>query len=132
MKILREHNVLKRGEVGNQMKLLEDEANFFGAHTIKSRDREAGDVHSVEPYLARGWAVETSDQVYQRRLARTRRSHDRDPLAGIHAEREIIERANDASVGLSIGGIRPAHILKLDHLTLPSKSKRAEYGGAES
>ncbi len=34
VEVLRQHHVLERSEVGNQMKLLEDEADFLRPHTV--------------------------------------------------------------------------------------------------
>src|SRR6185312_1804716 len=38
--------------------------------------------------------IQTPDQIQQRRLARTRRSHDGDPLAGIGREVDVIDSAH--------------------------------------
>src|SRR5579864_192243 len=69
VEILRQHYVFDGGEEGDQVKLLEDESDLFAAHTIQFGCGNSGYVLAVEPDLARGRAVETSDQVDQRRFA---------------------------------------------------------------
>ncbi len=41
VKVLRQHDVLDRGEKGDEMELLEDESDFFRAHTIQFSGRES-------------------------------------------------------------------------------------------
>ena len=52
VKVLRQHDVFERSEVGNQMELLKDEANFFRAGAIQILGRELGNVFAVKPDLA--------------------------------------------------------------------------------
>ena len=53
VEVLRQHDVFERSEIGNQMELLKDEADFFRAHPVQVLRRDAGDIFAVEPDLAR-------------------------------------------------------------------------------
>ncbi len=53
MKILGEHHVFKRGEVRDQMELLEDESDFFCAKTSEALFVETGNVDAVDDVLCR-------------------------------------------------------------------------------
>ena len=52
VKVLRQHDVLDRGKKRNEMKLLKNKSNLFGAHPIQIRRRDAGHVLAVEPDFA--------------------------------------------------------------------------------
>src|SRR6202163_3858100 len=69
VEVLGEHDVLDGGEIRNHVKVLEDEADGFGADMVKFRGTEVGDVLSVEPDFAAGGAVEASDEIDQGALA---------------------------------------------------------------
>ena len=126
MKILRQHDVFDRGEEGNQVKLLKDESNFFRAHAIQVRGRDPGHILPVEPDLARRRPVEAADQIDQRRFTRSRRPHDRQPLALGHVQRDVVERVDRRvvfarPVARFLGGVELGHVLDLNHFTLPSE-----------
>ena len=97
VKVLRQHDVFERGEVGNQVKLLEDEADFFRPDAVQILGGNPGHVFAVEPDFARSGTIEAADQIDQRGLAGTRRAHDGQPLAGCNLERNVIEGADDAA-----------------------------------
>src|SRR5450756_1260397 len=63
VEVLSEHDVLDRGEIGDHVELLEDKADRLGTHMVEIGRAEAGDVLSVQPNLAAGGPVETSDEV---------------------------------------------------------------------
>ena len=65
VKILCEHDVLDGGQVGNQMKLLKDEADLFGAHPREFISVQARDIFVIENNFARAGRIETADQVHQ-------------------------------------------------------------------
>src|SRR5579862_905947 len=121
VEVLREHDVLERGEVGNQVKLLENETDLLGADTVQLSCRNVRDVLAVQPDLAGGGSVQAANQIYQRRLAGPGRPHDRDPLAGIDGEGEVVESTDHTALGFRASGIEAADVLELDHLTLPSR-----------
>src|SRR5271155_82500 len=81
VEVLRQHDVLDGCQERNQMKLLEDESDLLAAHAIQFARRDAGNILSVEPDLARGWSVKAADQIDECRFPRPRRAHDRKPLA---------------------------------------------------
>ena len=66
VEVLREHDVFDGGQVGDEVKLLEHEADLFCAHAIQFNRGNAGHVLAVEPYLASGGPVEAPDQIHQR------------------------------------------------------------------
>jgi hypothetical protein len=70
---------------------LEHEADACAAHRGLLVWRECGDVAAFEPVMAGVGAVEQTEQVEQRRFAGTRRSHDRDVLAGLDAQRDVAQ-----------------------------------------
>ena len=84
VEVLRQHDVFKRSEVGNQVELLEDETDFFRASAIQFLGRNFGNVFTVQPYLTGGGAVEAANQIRQGRFPRARRAHDGKPLAGFN------------------------------------------------
>ena len=54
MEILREHHVFQRREIGHEMKLLEDEADFFRAVTDQLILAKFCKVHAVDDHASRG------------------------------------------------------------------------------
>src|ERR1700738_3782061 len=111
------------------MELLKDEANFFRAHPIELVRRNARNVVPVEPGCSRSRSVQAANQVHQRGFSRSRRSHDRQPFAGLYVKRNTIQCANHtaAATGIaisasdvgSLSGVELSDILDLYHLTLP-------------
>src|SRR5438105_2544103 len=91
MEVLRQHYVFQRGEVRNQMKLLEDEADFLRAETIEFRSGKILQVLSIDKDVTGALPVETSNQVDQRRFSRARRTHDGQPFAFAHRKGDAIE-----------------------------------------
>ena len=131
VKVLRQHNVLHRGKKRNQMKLLEDESNFFRAHAIQFGRADAGHVLPIKPNLAGRRAIKAADQVHQRRLARSRRPHDGEPLALRHVQGNMVQRMNGTGLislavcvfgSRALGGVEFGDIVNLNHFTLPSGS----------
>ena len=119
MKILREHDVLDRSQIWNQVKLLENETDFFRAHTREFICTQAGHVPAIENDFAGGGAVQATDKVDKRGFARTGRTHHCNPLARFYPQGEVIERANDASRGARLGRIQLADLVEPDHLLSP-------------
>jgi hypothetical protein len=52
VEVLGQHDIFERGEIGNQMELLKDEANFFRARPAQIQRGKLGHVFAVEPDLA--------------------------------------------------------------------------------
>ncbi len=96
VKILREHHVFERGEIWDEMKLLEDEADFLGAKAREAGFVKPRDIDAIDERAAGGGRVEPAENIDQRGLARAGRAHDRDPFARIDAERHAVERAHVA------------------------------------
>src|SRR5690349_8381022 len=115
VEVLRQHDVFKCGEKRDEMELLEDEADFFGAHAVEFGGGDIGDVLAVEPDFAGRGAVETADEIDQGGFSGTAGAHDGNPFAGRDGERKGVERANDAVGSFGAGGIDAVHVDELDH-----------------
>ena len=66
VEVLREHDVFERGEIRDEMKLLEDETDFFGAITDESGFVEAGDFLVIHGDAARRGGVESAENIDER------------------------------------------------------------------
>ena len=98
----RELDVLEDRVLLDQVVRLEDEAEVAAADLGELVVVEPGDVAAAQEVLAAGGAVEAAQQVEHGALARARRAHDGDVLAGIEVDR-------DAPQGVDgHGGHRPA------------------------
>lgn len=71
VEVLREHDVFDGGEIRDEVKLLEDEADLVGAEAVELGGRHLGYVHVVDLQLARSWAVEAADEIDESALAGT-------------------------------------------------------------
>ena len=100
----RDLDVLGDRQLGDEVEGLEDEADLLAAHAGELVVAELLDRLAVELVAARGRPVEAAEEVHERRLARTRRTHDRDVLAARDHEVEPAEGLDeDRSVGLEVG-----------------------------
>ena len=104
MEVLGEHDVFKRGEIGDQVELLEDEADLVGAEAVEFGGGHGGDVDVVDLELAGGGAVETADEIDEGALAGAGGAGDGDPLAGDDGEGGVVEGAHDACVACVLAG----------------------------
>jgi len=112
VEVLREHDVLDRGEIRDHVELLEDEADGFGADMVEVGGAEVGDVLPVKPDFAAGGAVEASDEIDHGALAGARGAHHGDPLPGLDGERDVVERFYKAAVIFFFsGGITLGYVL---------------------
>ena len=75
---------------------LEDEADGVGA--VAGRVVEPGHVLAADPDLAGVGPVERADQVEERALAAARRPGERDELARVELERDVLECADAAAL----------------------------------
>ena len=78
------------------MKLLKDEADFLSSVACEPGFIEPRDVHTIHHGAAGRGRIEAAQNVYQRRLAGTRRAHHGDPFTGFDIERDAIECAHFA------------------------------------
>jgi hypothetical protein len=83
-----EFDVLRRGQHGNQVVGLEDESDVVGAPVREVGVVEIADVRSLHEDFTLRRPIEAADEVEQRRLAGTRRAHEREPLAFSDRKRE--------------------------------------------
>src|SRR6185437_17059935 len=80
VKVLREHHVFERGEVGNEMKLLENESDLLRTETGEAGFIEASDIDAVDDCGAFARNVEPADDVNKRGFAGARWPHDGNPF----------------------------------------------------
>ena len=92
VEVLRQHDVLERRQVGDEMELLEDEADGFGAKAGQLGARQRGRVDRTDAHGAVGRLIEATEDIQQGGLAGSRRSHDGDPLPGFHGKADAVER----------------------------------------
>src|SRR5690606_39558002 len=103
-------DVFRRARGGQQMILLEDEAEGVATQEGAPVGIEAGDVLAGEPVAAAARAIEAAEHVHQGRLARARRAHDRDELAALDAKRHAAQRMDREFAG----AVGPPDVLELD------------------
>jgi hypothetical protein len=96
LELERQHHVLERIEIIEQLEALEDEADLGGAHggTLVLADREQ--VDAVEPHRAGGRRVEPGDQREQGALARSRGADDRHRALPRQGEIDLVENRQRA------------------------------------
>src|SRR5262245_51391949 len=102
VQVLREHHVLQRVEVGEEVELLEDEPHALAPVADQVGPRETGQIHAIDDHTALVGKVQPSQEVHERRLPGARGAHDGEPLAGADLEVHVVER-NDA-VPVAPGG----------------------------
>jgi hypothetical protein len=90
----RQHDVLLSREDRDQVEELEDEAELVAAQLGEVAVVEVADLHAVEHDRAGGGAVEPGEDVHQRRLAGTRRAHDRAESAAFELDAHPGERVD--------------------------------------
>ena len=90
----RQLHVGDRAHPGQQVELLEDEADLRVPDPSQRVVVELRDVASFQEVAARRRGVEASQDAHERRLARARRPHDRDELAGVDRHRHAAERVH--------------------------------------
>ena len=88
----RQGDVLERAGARQQVEALEHEAELLEPDRRELVVAERRDVVAVEEVPARRRTVEAAQQVHQRRLAGSRRPHDRDVLAGRDGEADAAQR----------------------------------------
>ena len=126
----RKGDVLRRGQRRDQVVGLEDESDPVATqrrHLLVGQTDQFGVADHHRP---RSGAVEPSQTVHQRRLARSRRPHDRGELAGGEIDTDIVERPHrcvTGAVGLAQmsgpGGRNPRRV----HQSLPLISARTQF-----
>ena len=96
VEVLREHDVFERGEIGDQVELLEDEADLVGAEAVELGGGHGVDFFAVDGELAGGGRVEAAEQVDERRFAGAGGAGDGDPFARADGEAGVVEGADGA------------------------------------
>ena len=88
----RNGDIVDRGEVRQQARKLEDEANMAGAEGGSLRLGKRPDIGAVEQHLACGRRGERAEHGHQRRFARAGAADDRDELAAPQLEAGVAHR----------------------------------------
>ena len=88
----RQLDIFQRGQHRDQIELLEDEADVLVAPAGDLAVAERAQVLAEDADLAAGGPVHGGDQVQQRGFARARRPHERDELALVDLEVDVVER----------------------------------------
>src|SRR5882724_1014300 len=87
-------DVLERGRPGQQVELLEDEADARVPDARELVRGESADALAVQHVLAGGRPVEAAQEVHEGRLARSRGPHHGDELAALDRDRHAAERVD--------------------------------------
>src|SRR5205085_6543557 len=82
----RKLDVTKRIRARYQIERLEHEADLAAADLRQPIVRQSADIDAVEEVASAGRSVETAQDVHQRGLARSGRSHDGDQLTVVDGE----------------------------------------------
>src|ERR1700722_16402519 len=93
VEVLREHDVFQRGEIWDEMKLLEDEAYFLRTITNQLTFGALGKVDIIDDDAAGSESVQAAENIDQGGFAGARWSHECDPFAGRNGEGDAIESA---------------------------------------
>ena len=121
VKVLRQHDVFERGQVRNQVELLEDEADFFRPGAVQILGGNAGPrlrrrARSRRRWDDRGSRSDSTSVDLPEPEGPMTASHS----PGVNFERDIIQGADDAAASLGLGRIEAADMAELDHVILPS------------
>ncbi len=95
----RQLDVFENGEVADQVKALEDEADLAIADAGAIRKRKIRDLGSLERIAAARWCVEQAKDGEQGRFAAARRTRDRHILALANVEVDAGERVRFHFIG---------------------------------
>src|SRR5712675_1266811 len=93
VKILGEHNVFDGGQIGDQMKLLKDEADFLGAVADHFAFAQLCQVDAIDNHAPGGQLVQASQNIDECGFAGAGRPHQRDPFPGSDAKAQAVDRA---------------------------------------
>src|SRR3954453_690520 len=116
VEVLRQHDIFKRSEIWDQMKLLKDEADLFRAEAVQFRRSHSGNVGAVNPDFAAAGLIKTAHQIDQRGFARAGRTHYGQPFAGCDRERDVIECAH-----FDVALVTPGHVLEFNRHYSPRR-----------
>jgi hypothetical protein len=102
--IERQADILDGAGAGQEIEALENKAEPFAADAGEVRFAQRRDIDALQEIMAAGRQVEAAENIHERRLARARRAHDGDELAGLDGQADAAERfdldiAEDESAG---------------------------------
>src|SRR6266852_3273296 len=102
----RQFDVLKRTGTGQQIETLENKSDTPAANLCERRFVELAYIEACQHVLSERRLVETAQNIHERRLAGSRRSHDRDKLPLRDREIGAIERADlDFAEPVELGNV---------------------------
>ena len=100
----RDFDVFDRSRGSDQVVALENESEGVAPKAGQLVGRQRRHVDALERIAAAGRPVETAEDVHQRRLARARRAHHGDELAGVDGERDAVQNLDrDVAGVVSLG-----------------------------
>ncbi len=97
----RQLHVLERRRAPQKIEALEHEAQIVAAQKAALVARQAAHIDALEEVAAGGGRIEAAHDVHRGRFARARGAHDRDELAFLNREIDIVECA-DLGFGLAV------------------------------
>ena len=95
----RHFDILRGGQMGQQMVALKDKAKVFPPQTGQRIAIQLRDIGSRHPIGAAGGFVEAAKDIHQRRFSRAGGAHDRHHLPGMDTEGDPLEDLNAAVAG---------------------------------
>src|SRR5439155_14874944 len=121
-----QRDVLRRGEAGQQVEVLEDVTDAAAAQRGELAPAAPAEDRAVHGDLALRGPVQAAGQVQQGGLARTGRPHHGDQLAGRHGEAHPAQRVHG---GLTLA-VHPVDVAHLEHVRHRATSARWSVAGA--
>ena len=114
----RQLDVLDRAQHRDQVVELEDEPDVARAPCRERVLVETGERLARDDDLAAVGAVETGEEVQQRRLPRARRPHERDEASAGNAQRDVLERVHEVDAA----AVEARHVAHVDHGRRPCRA----------
>src|SRR3982074_1237198 len=85
-------DVFRYVQIVDQVEILKDKADASAAAQGELCLRALGDIRPHEPVQTGAWAGDQTEDIEERRLAAAGRTHDREELASLNLQRQIVER----------------------------------------
>lgn len=124
----RHHHVVDRGAPGEQVELLENEADVVAAQTVEPSRPHPAHLASLERDRSGCGCIQHPQDVEQRRLPRPRPSHDRDMVSGSHFERDATKDLQARVIGQqdALGDVverdETHQLIPLSHCSTPGET----------
>src|ERR1051326_8008678 len=114
----RDLNIALGAQCGQQVELLENEANLLLAHRRALSIRKLGKVSAIDHHMARGCAREPAKNVKQSGLAASRWADNTDKLAFLHGKTYAAQsRHIDLADAVNLGDVLDRKSTRLNSIT---------------